>query len=159
MAVKKSLLDAVRSTVHNGKITADEIADSLDVSANLVYRMALEETGDGFLKHLRRAVNLMNLTKNYSILETMAAQCGGFFQKKPRTPSGKPAREMTIAEFNLEYAHLLKSFAEFLKEPSSEMKNEFFRMVDDHLRHVAFMKKQAEKHKNQTTIFDLLGEN
>jgi hypothetical protein len=158
MALKKhlTLLSAVRDTIHGSKVTPDEIADDLQISTNLVYRMALEgDSGDGFLKHLQRAVALIKTTRNYSIIETMAANLGGYFTKAPKS-QGRSEQDVSLTHVNLNFANLLHALALLLDNPSREKKEIFETQLNTHLMHISFIKKQAEKNINQTNLVDIL---
>ena len=149
-----SILSAVRDTIHGGKLSVEQIADHLAVSPNLVYRMALEENGDGFVRHLQRAVALMAATKNYSIIETICRQCGGYFSREPKRGASKVVREVEIANFNLQHALLLKSFSLLLAAPSRALKREFDKALDEHISQVLAMKKMAQVDINQLSLFE-----
>lgn len=155
-----SLIEAIRQTIHSDDYTVDDLADQLGISANLVYRMAIEgESGDGFLKHLQRAAQLVNLTKKSFIIQTLCRLCGGYFNREPRTGVTREERQVEIAEFNLEYALLLKTFALLLKEPTRTLKNEFDKLLDEHIAHAMEMKRKAEKDVKQTSLIDILENN
>jgi len=160
MAVKnQSIIDAVRDAIHGSKISVDEIADQLAVSSNLAYKMGLDsDNGDGFVKHLQRAVQLCNITRNYGILHAMARACGGFFSREPRTAPDRIQRETLIADFNLSHALLLKQFANLLTEPTPTLKRDFDSMLNQHLSQVAEMKRLAQKNNNQISMLDILNQ-
>jgi len=154
-----SLIEAIRKTIHNSEYSADELSDRLGISPNLVYRMALEgESGDGFHRHLQRAVALVNATGKTEIIQALARLCGGYFTREPRQGLSRNARQVQIAEFNLEYALLLKTFALLLAEPTTSLKKEFDRALDEHIAHALELKRQANGNPNQCTLLDLAEE-
>jgi len=154
-----SLIESIRKTIHCDDYTVDDLADQLGISANLVYRMAIEgESGDGFLKHLQRLVQLIKCSRKDYIIQTICRLCGGYFSREPRTGQGKAEREIEIADFNLEYALLLKTFALLLKEPTRTLKAEFDQQLDGHIAHFMEMRRKAETDHKQTSLIDRLEE-
>lgn len=151
-----SLIEAIRQTIHGSGKTADEIADLLGISPNLVYRMALDgESGDGFHRHLQRAAALVNTTGKTEIIQALARLCGGYFTREARQGLSRSERQVQIAEFNLEYALLLKTFALLLTEPTTTLKKEFDRALDEHIAHALELKQQAKGNPNQRTLLEL----
>lgn len=150
-----TLIEAVRRTLQGDKA---EIGDALGICENAVYKMGLNNDENGFLKHLRRAVALVKHTKNYSIIETLARQCGGHFCREPkRLPKLK--QETEIASFNLKYALLLHTFSLLMDEPTPTLHREFSKLLNEHIAEIMSMRKKSEINNRQTSLIDELFEN
>ena len=162
MGLKKervfSIPDAVRNVIHDSKVDIEDLADLMGCSSNLLYRMALEgPSGTKFIEALQKAVQLTRITGNDAILRTMARLTDRIIIKEPRGTLKRRQQENVIAEFNMEYALILKTLALFLKTPNETLKRELFQMLTNHMEHTAQVRRRVQRDTGQYDLFERSG--
>ncbi len=114
----KTLKTELYQTVHNSRLSVEELAELLNVSTSYLYRSVLEgESGCRFPVEL--LLPLMRATKDYRVLEYLNSRCDRVTAKLPRVARLKKLEPREASKIQERFCRMWADVIAFVENPSA----------------------------------------
>ena len=148
-----SLEEIVFNTIHHSELTANEIAANTGTGYN--YLMRLANPTDECNMPLSKAVPIMNVTKDFSLLDYIAKQTGHLAIPMPRGIRKGTNPKMDISQYGSEFHDLMSKLMKFVNEPTEELHKEVDELMRKHIGDSENIRRRAKKHQLHQRELDL----
>lgn len=144
----KTLKTELYQTVHNARLSVDQIAEFLNVSASYLYRSVLEgESGCRFPLDL--LLPLMHATKDFRVLELLNQRCDRVTAKLPRVRKAKADGSVVISEVQRDFATLMVEILTYFNEPDEAKVSEIEERIHAHVGEMLTLRKAVQTYKQR----------
>ena len=126
-----------------GSHGTEELADVMAVSENMVYRLGMP---DGPIeKAVRRVVALMNLQKDYGLLQEMAGKTGHLLVKVPRVARNRQEDSEMVMHYQETVNEAVKLMLDYVKERTPDKREALIASLDQVASESIGIEKRVEK--------------
>jgi L-alanine-DL-glutamate epimerase-like enolase superfamily enzyme len=126
-----------------GRHGTEELADVMAVSENMVYRLGMP---DGPIeKAVRRVIALMNLQKDYGLLQEMAGKTGHFLVKVPRVARNRQEDSEMVMHYQETVNEAVKLMLDYVKERTPDKREALIASLDQVASESIGIEKRVEK--------------
>jgi hypothetical protein len=126
--VKLKIQMLIQRLLLKGRYGTEELADVMAVSENMVYRLGMP---DGPIeKAVRRVVALMNLQKDYGLLQEMAGKTGHLLVKVPRVARNRQEDSEMVMHYQETVNEAVKLMLDYVKERTPDKREALIASLD-----------------------------
>jgi hypothetical protein len=126
-----------------GSHGTEELADVMAVSENMVYRLGMP---DGPIeKAVRRVISLMNLQKDYGLLQEMAGKTGHLLVKVPRVARNRQEDSEMVMHYQETVNEAVKLMLDYVKERTPDKREALIASLDQVASESIGIEKRVEK--------------
>jgi L-alanine-DL-glutamate epimerase-like enolase superfamily enzyme len=126
-----------------GRHGTEELADVMAVSENMVYRLGMP---DGPIeKAVRRVISLMNLQKDYGLLQEMAGKTGHLLVKVPRVARNRQEDSEMVMHYQETVNEAVKLMLDYVKERTPDKREALIASLDQVASESIGIEKRVEK--------------
>ena len=148
-----TLEEIVFNTIHHSDLGVNEIAANTGTGYNHLTRMA--SITDECNMPLSKAVPIMNVTKDFSILEYMAKQTGHLAIPMPRGIRKGTDPKMDLSKYGTEFHQLMSKLMKFVSTPTEELLQEIDELMRKHIGDSENIRRRAQRHQLHQTELEL----
>ena len=109
---------AVYKTIHQGKLSIPDLADSYGLTENSIYKMGLEDSQ--FVSVIKRVNSLMMLQGRDDILIAINQRVGRLSIKIPRVPKNQEEESQAVADYQQLANDTVGAMIQHFAKPSPE---------------------------------------
>ncbi|MCF7827191.1 MAG: hypothetical protein K9N29_11145 [Candidatus Marinimicrobia bacterium] len=141
---------AVYQTIHQGKLSIPDLADSYGLTENSIYKMGLEDSQ--IVSAIKRVNSLMMLQGRDDILVAMNQRVGRLSIKIPRVPKNQQEESQAVADYQNLTNEAVTCLIQFFSDPSPENRTRLVDKLTEVTQFSMGLKKRVEN-GNQLDVF------
>ncbi len=144
----KTLKTELYQTVHKARLSVEQLAELLNVSASYLYRSVLEgDSGCRFPVDL--LLPLMHATKDFRVLDLLNRRCDRVTAKLPRIRKAKTNATLVAGEVQRNFSTLMVEILQYFAEPDEAKVAEIEERIHAHVGEMLTLRKAVQTYKQR----------